>query len=357
MIYAPICIPTLCRYKHFKRCIESLKQNSWAKFTDVYVGLDYPPCDKYKKGWEEICKYLDTGDFSVFNKFVCFKREKNYGSSRNARELYDYVIQRYDRWIRTDDDIEFSPNFLEYMDKCLEEYKDDPNIINVTGYSYPIKWKTSNGATCIKQNINVSMWGCGYWRHKEKWIRSYIMTFGSVKDSRTVLKHNKQDRMIDAAKREYIECIGTWIRRNRFVGTRSDIGSRIYLAVADKYCISPTISKARNYGFDGSGMYCQNIESNKQFENIASTYNYPMQPIDTANSFEFIPDTLHDYEENRKRLNAFDYRSPEQMARTRHLLWLMKNVSITAARIYSLLCIPYDYTPKIIKIIKKKIKG
>ena len=47
MIYAPILIPTLCRAEHFIRCVESLKNNSWAKYTDVFIGLDYPPTEKY----------------------------------------------------------------------------------------------------------------------------------------------------------------------------------------------------------------------------------------------------------------------------------------------------------------------
>ena len=35
-------IESTCRYEHFVRCIESLKRNTWAKYTDVYVALDYP---------------------------------------------------------------------------------------------------------------------------------------------------------------------------------------------------------------------------------------------------------------------------------------------------------------------------
>lgn len=357
MIYAPIYIPTLCRSEHFKRCIESLKKNSWAKFTDVYVGVDFPPSEKYIKGWKEICDYVDNGDFSEFNHFIVIKRKTNLGAALNSVELWKLIVEKYDRYIYAEDDVEFSPNFLEYMDKCLDEYEDDPDVVNVTGYSYPIEWKTSEGATCVKQNINVSMWGCGFWKKKETWVLPYLNSFGSVKDLPLVLKENRQNLMIDAAKKEYIECAGTWIKRNSFVGNRSDIGSRIYLAVAGKYCISPVLSKARNYGFDGSGEYCQNIMEEKNFGNTAGTYNYTQQPIDTANTFDFIPDTLHDYEENRKRLNAFDYRSTEQMARTRRLLWLMKNVSITAARIYSLLCVPYDYAPKVVKKLRKKLKG
>ena len=49
--YAPVRISTLCRSAHFIRLIESLKRNMWAKYTEVYVGLDYPPNEKYLKGW------------------------------------------------------------------------------------------------------------------------------------------------------------------------------------------------------------------------------------------------------------------------------------------------------------------
>lgn len=40
MVYAPIIIPTLCRFEHFKKCIENLK-NSWAKFTDINKATQY----------------------------------------------------------------------------------------------------------------------------------------------------------------------------------------------------------------------------------------------------------------------------------------------------------------------------
>jgi hypothetical protein len=83
---APIYIPTLCRSKHFIRLIESLKKNSWAKYTDVYVALDYPSKDSHWEGYNAICEYL-KGDFSEFAGFYVVKRETNYGAGRN---LYIY---------------------------------------------------------------------------------------------------------------------------------------------------------------------------------------------------------------------------------------------------------------------------
>lgn len=41
MIYAPVMIPTLCRYEHFKECLESLSLCKGADMTEVFcrIGL------------------------------------------------------------------------------------------------------------------------------------------------------------------------------------------------------------------------------------------------------------------------------------------------------------------------------
>lgn len=42
MNYAPILLPTLCRYEPLVRCIDSLRRNAWADRTDLVIALDYP---------------------------------------------------------------------------------------------------------------------------------------------------------------------------------------------------------------------------------------------------------------------------------------------------------------------------
>lgn len=39
---APVIIPTLCRYDHFKRLMESLNKCTWADKTDVILDLIIP---------------------------------------------------------------------------------------------------------------------------------------------------------------------------------------------------------------------------------------------------------------------------------------------------------------------------
>ena len=162
---APVIIPTLCRADHFIRLVESLKKNTLAPLTDVIVGLDYPLKEEHYHGYYLISKYLE-GDFAVFKSFVLFKRDRNYGSEQNLQCLMDYVTSKYDRFIKTDDDAEFSPNFLEYMNKCLDEYEHDEDVIAVTGYSYPLKWKTSEQANVFKESFICPMWGTGFWTKK-----------------------------------------------------------------------------------------------------------------------------------------------------------------------------------------------
>ncbi len=353
MKYAPIRIPTLCRSAHFIRLIESLKQNSWAKFTEVYVGLDYPPNEKYRKGWQEICDYLGTGDFSAFAAFHVRKREENLGASKNSIDISKWIYEKHDRQIYLEDDLEVSPNFIEYMDKCLDAFEDDPEIVCVTGYSYPVNWKVSVGATCMRQDFNASTWGRGTWKKKGDGYIPYIYSGRMLKDLSEVIKNKKHLKMIDACQKEYIQA--SLLPSHAGLMSRcTDIGLRAYLAVAGKYCISPIVSKVRNHGFDGSGLYCQDITHLDG--KTAGTYNYPEQPIDESDSFEIRLNDEAYLEENRRRLNAFDYRSPSQMRKTRLLLWLMKNVGIWAAKSCMYVTLPYDYVVRAFAKVKRMLK-
>ena len=130
-IYAPVIIPTLCRYEHFKRCLESLRKCTGAEYTDVYIGIDYPTKDSHWDGYNKICEYVSN--IVGFHKLVIIKREKNFGPELNVISLRNCVKEHYDRCIISEDDNEFSPNFLEYMNECLTHFKDNPNVIRICG--------------------------------------------------------------------------------------------------------------------------------------------------------------------------------------------------------------------------------
>ena len=349
--YAPIIIPTLCRSTHFIRLIDSLKRNSWAKYTEVYVGLDYPPSDKYVKGWQEINDYLNNGDFSAFASVHVIRQEINAGVYKNAKLLQETVLKEHDRYIFSEDDNEFSPNFIEYMDKCLDEFEEDNDVVCVSGFSYPVDWAVSQGANCIKQNFCAAAWGIGYWRNKREMLFDYIETGKMLDELPRVIKDKKYLSMIDASLRDYITAASSPFRTiGRSMQKPTDVAVRAALVVDGKYVISPVLSKVRNHGFDGSGTFSQSIDSQVK-GNTAGTYDYSNQPIDERDSFDVCLNELDNLDENRKRLNAFDVRSKKQMRDTRILLWLMTHIGIWSARIYYLFRLPFIY----VGLLRKKI--
>ncbi len=348
MKYAPVIIPTLCRFEHFQRCIESLKSNGWASCTDVFIGLDYPPLEKYRPGWEKIKLYLSSSDFSAFASFTVLEQKKNIGASANSRILREHILSLgFDRWIYAEDDLEFSPNFIEYIDKCLDFYEDDPDVVGVTGYSYPIDWSVSEGATCFKQKFNASTWGTGYWKKKTEPIRDYLSNCGLKKALPNVLKYKLYEDMIDTAKIEYFNeafSIVHYLRIN-LMRVHSDLALRAYLAVEDKYYITPVISKTRNYGFDGSGANCKDTsESGKD----PSKYR-----IDGNAYFSLCPDETHDYQVNRDKMNSRETRTKKEMRRTNALINMADLFGIWSSKLFLLILVPID----LMKIAIHKYKG
>ncbi len=320
MKYAPILIPTLCRYQHLKKCIDSLKKNSWARFTDVYIALDYPPSEKYMDGYNKIIQYLETDDFSVFNKFCVIKRDHNVGSLKNSLMLHDYILEKYDRFIRTDDDCEFSPNFLEYMDKCLDMFENDPTVMGVTGYAYPVKWKIEDECNVFKNNAIFPMWGTGFWKDKYYKLKNEI-TNGYIRNA--FFKNKiKRSNMTDA---RYLDAITEGVSENeaRLTGKFSDVACGCYIQLTKQYIITPELSKVRNLGFDGSGEYCQNT-LNSISKSDASTYDYRLQEIDAENGFIPVVDYKDSAKENRLILNRFDKRNESTIKKAIVKSWVIR---------------------------------
>lgn len=76
MVYAPVIIPTCNRIEHLKKCINSLASNEFAKFTEIYISVDFPPSEKYEKGYNEVINYLKGGIGGLLRKSLFIFRKK-----------------------------------------------------------------------------------------------------------------------------------------------------------------------------------------------------------------------------------------------------------------------------------------
>lgn len=260
MIYAPILIPTLNRIEHLQKCIASLQKNTWAQFTPLIISVDYPPESRYREGYQKVCEYLKKGIMGFASVDIIYHKN-NLGPIGNYQFLKDYSKERYDRYIFTEDDNEMSPNFIEYIDKGLELFHHQGNILAIC----------SNGAVdCYedeKNNIalshNFSAHGYGTWHdievlYQEMITRDHFIAI--AKDCNKVLKLYKYDPSLVFALQHAV------LRSERLYQLSDgkipiiDMTIKIYAVLYDQYVVCPKLQKSRNWGYDGSGFNCPEVK-------------------------------------------------------------------------------------------------
>jgi len=279
--YAPVIIPTLNRYVHFKRCLESLENCTGAEFTDVYVGLDYPPSEKYVEGWTLIDDYLaEKEKNNKFNKLIVFRRDHNCGVGKegsNGRLLLTEIQSSlYDRYIFSEDDNEFSPNFLEYMNKALEKYKEIPHVIKISAYTPTIFGQLTDKTTFF--GIDTPAYGLGSWFKKEKEIKiiDYVEIEKELKSSLKAMWHLFWC---------YPALIYMAVHMVKSKKNYGDIRYSMHNFLYGTFTLQPTQSLVRNWGADGSGLHSgvvkgldkEIIQTDCHFNLYEIPYEYPEQ--------------------------------------------------------------------------------
>lgn len=195
--FAPILIPTMNRYEHLKRCLDSLARNTHASETLLYIALDAPEKEEQKKGYERIVKYVDK--ISGFKEVYIIKRGKNFGATKNTLGTLDNLFEKYDELILCEDDNFFSPNFLEYINKGLQIFRNRKDIFAICGYNYPIVIPTNYLYNfCLFKG--TPGWGIGLWKNKynkidlsvrsvNEFLKSYRDIFKVIRVARYLLPH------------------------------------------------------------------------------------------------------------------------------------------------------------------------
>lgn len=252
-VYAPVIIPTLNRDIHFKRCLESLERCSGADKTTVYVALDYPPSEKYTEGWKKIDEYLRIKEKSNgFAKLAIVHRDRNYGighENGNYETLLREIKKETDCYIFTEDDNEFSENFLQFINEGLVKYKSCPSVIAICGYTPPIDM--NDYMYNIYCSYGLSAWGAGFWFDKKP--------IYNIKEIKTALMDFKVLRKIYRRSPNLVSALLDMINKNVLWG---DTCFPFCNIIHDSYCIFPKVSFVRNHGHDGSGVHCGNGDDN-----------------------------------------------------------------------------------------------
>ena len=133
---APIVLFTYNRLDHTRQTVEALRANLYAEESVLYIYSDAPKTDAAVGAVQAVRDYLHTID--GFREVHIVLREENWGLARNIMDGVTEIVNQYGKIIVLEDDIVTSRYFLKYMNDALEIYKDAPQVMNISGYMYPL---------------------------------------------------------------------------------------------------------------------------------------------------------------------------------------------------------------------------
>lgn len=158
MQLSPIVLFAYNRLQHLQQTVESLKTNRLAKDSELFIFSDAPKDNKAKEGVEAVRDYLKTID--GFKKVSICQHQENLGASSSIIAGVSEVVARYGKVIVLEDDLAVSQYFLNFMNDALLFYENEPRVISICGYMYPVKLR--NYETLFLRMPDC--WGWGAWK-------------------------------------------------------------------------------------------------------------------------------------------------------------------------------------------------
>lgn len=247
--YAPVFISVYNRFEHFTKCLTSLSKCKGAENTIVYISSD----GAYRQ--EDVSNVERIREFIL--NFKGFKEIRPIFADENTnREIihqtYNKILKTHDRLIRSEDDNIFSEDFLEFINRGLEAYKDRKDILAICGYNYPIGLPKLYDEDLYLWK-GFSAWGYGTWNEKISPI--YLKDKEKrLKEVREFLKKPSEVLKFSNIADHYLPALITMNCQNK---ARGDGYICMYQYLNDMYSVFPVETKVKNIGYDGSGLNCK----------------------------------------------------------------------------------------------------
>lgn len=278
----PIALFTFKRPDHTRRTLESLSQNPEFLNSPLFCYCDGARHDGEAPQVEATRKLLR--DWPHPNKTLV-ERDRNLGLAKSVIEGVTQLCSEYGRVIVVEDDLVVSPVFLNYLNTALDRYADEPKVMQISGYMFPIEVLSQTGARLLPI---TSTWGWATWNRAWKY-------FGvAEKEISELLSRQSRRRAFD------LDGAYPYTRRLRqqINGKSDSWGIQWYLTVfnAGGLVLYPPATLVQNIGHDGSGTHCK-IESDE--DNTPNKFNggpivFPTEITVSVGTYGMVKKYLHD---------------------------------------------------------------
>lgn len=240
---APIALFVYNRPEHTHRTVEALAANKGAAESPLFIFSDAPRTPAAAPLVEQVRAYVRT--VTGFAQVTVIEREANMGLARSIIDGVTGLTGRYGRVIVLEDDLATAPGFLSFMNDALNAYVDDPRVLSVCGYMYPVVFDTPADTLFLRAPHS---WGWATWKDRWSLFRP---------DGEALLQELEARLLLGAfdanGPHDY-----TRMLRDQIAGRNDSWFIRWYAAslLADRLSLYPVRSLVSNIGIDGSGVHC-----------------------------------------------------------------------------------------------------
>ncbi|WP_345244899.1 glycosyltransferase [Nibrella saemangeumensis] len=266
---APIVLFAYNRANELKQTIEALQANYLANESEIHVFSDGPrKLDDIPKV-EKVRRIINN--MSGFKQVHRYYAECNHGLAESVITGVSQVLLKYSNVIVLEDDLQTSPNFLDYMNHSLNQYESNTMVFSIAGYTFPIK-RPHDYPFDVYLFPRTGSWGWATWADRWKkadWDVVDYKMFMSTPEHRKAFNQGGAD-LASMLQRQQNGEINSWAIRWCYSQYKFG-GLTLY----------PTISKVQNIGFSDEATHTKVFNRYQTIldKGLEREFNLPLDPI------------------------------------------------------------------------------
>ena len=242
MNISPIIIFTYRR--KIDKLIDSLLKNRLAKESELYIFSDGYKDNIDKQDVLDVRNSFK--DIKGFKNIHIIEAKTNKGLANSVIDGVTEIVNRYDKIIVLEDDLIVANNFLDYMNKALDFYKQNNSIWSVSGYTPDLEDCLKNYDKDIYLSLRANSWGWATWRDRWNKIDWKINDWEEFKEDKEAIKkfNLAGNDMFKMLEMQMMGKIDSWAIRWCYNQFRYNT-----------FSVYPKKSKIINIGFDEKGTH------------------------------------------------------------------------------------------------------
>ena len=266
MSLAPIVMFVYNRADHFQQTYAALSKCIGAAESKLYIFSDGAKTEKdISKVLEVRAALQDAVNERRFQNVHVVESERNRGLAASVIAGVTQVLEEYGRVIVIEDDCVTSPDFLNFMNTCLDAYKQEKRVGAIAGYTPQIEFPESFQEDVFFAYRSCS---CGWATWKDRWDG----VDWELKDMSDFYKNPALFRKLNS---NGLDRFIRLYRQTQGNGSSWSVRFGAHLVKNDQLTVYPRYSYIQNIGCDASGVHSQTADAQKMRVDLSKAIESP----------------------------------------------------------------------------------